>query len=166
MITEAARAGRLGLDELRRILQANESNLQYHYLTRLEENRISRFDPQESYDQWEAGRAFGRDFEIRWQKEKENIKVMILGNIPLSVPDLSDSIDLDEAFYRKEGAYYLWGIRLEDGSGWDETRIPHLIKYPVDGQSGRRLQLQTVEYIRKETGNLEFYRFSGFKEVE
>jgi hypothetical protein len=166
MTTETARAGQVSLAELRQILQKSQPSLQFHHLARLNDNRIERFDPQESYDEWEAGRAFGQEFEIRWQKESETIKVMALGKVPDSAATLPNVIELNGDFSRREGSYYLWGIRLTDGSGWDETRIPHLIHYPVEGLDGRRLQLRTVEYTNKETGNLEFYRFCGFKEVE
>ncbi len=82
-----------------------------------------------------VGRAFGPDYEVRWQQAAGSIAVQVLTeNSPLPGDFTSNVLQLKQTFHTVGTQVHLWGER--DGRQgietpvWIETRIPHPLRYP------------------------------------
>src|SRR6266852_5296477 len=124
--------------------------------------------PYDTYAQYIFGRIFHLDFELRWQHESGQIRVIYIG-IKQEIPFLRaiDYLKLEKRAEQQH--YYLFGERVVDnqtekvgkpvGEGdFAEARIPRLLHYPVKGQS-HYAQLVVQEYLDKETGLVALHRF-------
>ena len=105
---------------------------------------------------FESGRRFSTDLEIRWRKKGENNFYALI---------ISDGDEFIEGYERKNItmvknlSFYLWGEKAEDK--WYELRIPNGRKYPVES---RYAKIKVMEYEvegKQEEG--KFYRFYGFE---
>jgi hypothetical protein len=121
-----------------------------------------------------SGRVFHHDFELRWEKEDDKLRVVYLGiaeHCPQSLT-LVQNISMQPSKY-----YYLFGerIRPEDlqkigkpvrEGDFAEVRIPRLLRYPPVASNARRVQIIVCESIDEQTGQVEQYRFQGIKGSE
>jgi len=130
--------------------------------------------PYKMYAQYTFGRIFHPDFELRWQHEPGQVRVMYIG-IERKIPFLRviDYLKLEKR--AEQQGYYLFGERVIDkqtekigkpvGEGdFAEARIPRLLHYPVKGH-GRYVQLVVQEYLDKETKQVALHRFVAVKEA-
>jgi hypothetical protein len=139
--------------------------------------RFLPFDPDlpsEMYAHYTFGRIFHADFELRWQGEAEQVRVVYIGN-ERKIPFLGP-IEHPELEKRAEQqCYYLFGERLRENQAerigkpvgkedFAEARIPRLLHYPINGQK-RYAQLVVQEYLDKATGQVALYRFVAVKEA-
>jgi len=105
---------------------------------------------------FENGRFFSLDLEIRWRKKGENEFYALV---------ISDKDVFLEGYERKDLmvtrnhlSFYLWGEKAEDM--WYELRIPKSWKYPIENHYAK---IQTIEYeIKGKREEGKFYRFCGF----
>lgn len=105
---------------------------------------------------FEVGRLFSLDFEIRWRKK---------GGDEFYTLVISDKEQVLSGYDKKElkimdseQSFYLWGIKNADV--WYESRIPRGWKYPV---TGRYAKIKAIEYeVRERPDEGKFYRFCGF----
>ncbi len=154
-----------------------------HPINAKERNTLIRFIPfdatlsYEMYAQYTSGRIFHTDFELRWQWEAEQVRVLYIGN-ERKIPFLK-MIEHPELEKRSEQqSYYLFGERLRNNQSdqserigkpvgaedFAEARIPRLLHYPIKGQK-RYAQLVVQEYLDKATGQVALYRFVAVKEA-
>ena len=126
-----------------------------------------------------SGRVFSQHFELRWQEEEGKYRVVYLGeerHIPRLTRDEENTLDKLEK-REKAKCYYLFGeyLNLDDSklenmglkkevghSYYAEVRIPRLLRYPIAEQA-RRVCLKVCEYVEKETGAVQLFRFQGLK---
>jgi hypothetical protein len=123
---------------------------------------------------YNSGRIFGENMEIRWEKQNGKIHVVYLGTDKytsiLRDYGLQENLDILEKTQAVPKSYYLFGERLktEDLRYMDraattkhfaEVRIPQLLLYPVPPSSKPYVCLQVREYINAETGVVELFRF-------
>ncbi len=109
---------------------------------------------------FESGRLFSLDLEIRWRKRGENKLYALI---------ISDKDMLLEGYERKDLtamknhlSFYLWGEKAEDV--WYELRIPEGWKYPVESQYAK---IKAIEYeVKGKPEEGKFYRFYGFEGEE
>jgi len=139
--------------------------------------RFITFDaalPYDTYAQYTFGRIFHPDFELRWQHESDQVRVIYIG-IERKIPFLRaiDYLKLEKRAEQQH--YYLFGERIVDnqtekvgkpvGEGdFAEARIPRLLHYPVKGQRSYA-QLVVQEYLSEETEQVTFHRFVAVKEA-
>jgi hypothetical protein len=154
-----------------------------HLVAPNERDTLIRFIPFdatlsfEMYAHYTYGRIFHADFELRWQPEAAQVRVLYVGN-EQKIPFL-EVIEHPELEERAEQqGYYLFGERLNNsqadqsarigrpvGEGdFAEARIPRLLHYPIKGQK-RYVQLVVQEYLDKATGQVALYRFVAVKEA-
>ncbi len=113
---------------------------------------------------FEAGRLFSQDFEIRWRKKSEDeFYTLIISD--REQEQLFDGYDGKELkkITDSEQSFYLWGKKEKAEDIWYELRIPKGWKYPV---TSRYAKIKIIEYEtigRPEEGR--FYRFCGFEGV-
>ena len=111
-------------------------------------------------ENFESGRFFSPNLEIRWRKKGENKFYALI---------ISDRDEFLEGYERKDLttmksrlSFYLWGEKSRDT--WYELRIPKGWKYPVEG---RYAKIKVIEYeVERNPKEGKFYRFCGFEGVD
>jgi len=133
----------------------------------------SGIDPADST----SGRVFSQHFELRWQEEGGEYHVVYLGeerHIPQLKKDEEETLAKLEK-QKEPKYYYLFGeylnesrlrnMGLQEETGYSyyaEVRIPRLLHYPI-AERVQRVCLQVCEYVEKETGALQLFRFQGLE---
>ena len=136
---------------------------------------LRKYNASENFDDWERGRIFHKNFELRWEKQEEGFVVVYIGE-PKALPLMTNPKLLSD-FEVQDESYYLWGERVsaddlktinqpETANVFLELQIPRLLHYPVSNRNGKsRVKLSARHYLNLKTGTLEFYRFLGLEEV-
>ena len=164
-------------------------DLSYMYLERIPEAwvseserydglRLERLDQRTPFNEWERGRLFCQDFELRWEKMDGAFQVVYVGAPPDDLPGFTptDELDLSHADTRIR-SYYLWGRRVSDeqltavgaskqpaAEVFIELRIPRHLHYPVSA-AAQQVKVQVCEYIDPTSGTTVYYRFQGLEEL-
>lgn len=112
-------------------------------------------------DNFNTGRLFSSDSEIRWRKKGKNEFYALI------ISDGDESLEgyerEDITMRKNQLSFYLWGEKEKAGDKWYELRIPKGWKYPVESQYAK---IKIIEYEVKgspEAG--KFCRFCGFEGV-
>jgi len=140
--------------------------------------RLEVFDPQTQFGEWERGRVFCADFELRWEKLDGAYQTVVVGNtLVLNNFTPANEMGLAMATVQKRG-YLLWGKRMKDdqlsvinaehkpnSQVYLELRIPRILRYPVS-PNARQTQLNVFEYVDPKSGDLLYYRFVGLEELQ
>lgn len=155
----------------------------YMYLERIPERWLSlpeiangvRFvtlDLKTPFQEWEHGRVFCSDFELRWEKMEGQFQTVLVGKAPM-LTGFAHAIEPDlEAADRQTQYYLLWGQRVpegeveilgaqhkDDSQVFLEMRIPRVLRYPVP-DTARQARLVVREYFDRLNGDLLYYRFT------
>ncbi len=139
--------------------------------------RFEKFQPNESFNQWERGRIFNTEAEFRWEKVANIFQTVYVGAETTMLPAefrREESLDLSNAICKTQ-SYFLWGERLtpekleiikqpKHEQLYLELQIGRLLRYPVAKQ-GQRVQLHVMEYFEPQTQQRLYYRFQGVKTV-
>lgn len=159
-----------------------------HFVNAQERRNMLRFEiygPEVDVAAYTSGRLFQNDFELHWEKRDSLFQIVYLGSeqnkARLYDFNLKEDITFRERlesekleYYEKK--YYLFGEHMEEeeqnkqgeynetvqGKSFVELRIPRLLYYPVKSPS-RYVQLVVREYIDKETGRVEYFRFQALE---
>ena len=139
--------------------------------------RLAHFDANTSFDEWERGRLFCANFELRWEKQDGAFQTVYVGTPPpikLAGFESADELDLQNMTPRRR-SYYLWGSRVsnqklktigaerEEGSEvFVALRIPRILRYPVSAKA-KYAKLMIREYVDSGEKVL-YYRFEGLEE--
>jgi hypothetical protein len=111
---------------------------------------------------FDNGRLFSTDLEIRWRKKGENNFYALI---------ISEGNESLEGYERKNItmrknhlSFYLWGEKEKAGDKWYELRIPKGWKYPVESKYAK---IKVIEYeVKGKQEEGKFYRFYGFEGVD
>ncbi len=120
-----------------------------------------------------AGRIFHQDFELRWEREDGETRVVYVGTEqyhPASL-EFARNVEMQKPVY-----YYLFGERLRPNElerigppaqegDFAEVRIPRLLHYPVQSQ-GRRVLLAVSQSLDPDNGSVTLFRFQGIEARE
>ena len=105
---------------------------------------------------FESGRVFSEDLEIRWRKKGKDEFYTLM---------ISDEEKVLNGYEKKElkdtgrDSFYLWGEKAEDK--WYELRIPKGWRYPVESLYAK---IKVIEYeVEERPDEGKFYRFCGFE---
>ena len=135
---------------------------------------LREYDAGENFEDWEQGRIFHYDFELRWEKQDSAFWVVYIGE--QKVLPMLDKKPLSDCEIHDD-SYYLWGEKatadtlelisqLETTNLFLELQIPRLLHYPVSSKNNKsRVKLSVRHYLNSETGVLEFYHFRHLEEV-
>lgn len=137
--------------------------------------RLAHFDVNTSFNEWERGRLFCADFELRWEKQDGAFQTVYVGqDIELPAFERADELDLQHMKTRTN-SYYLWGKRVSNkdlqtiGAQREANselfvalRIPRILRYPVS-PNAKYAKLLIREYLNSGE-NVVYYRFEGLKE--
>ncbi len=134
------------------------------------------FDGNIPFVQYTSGRIFQKDLELRWERQHDKIRIVYLG--PEHAPATQVMRDYrlknfaePDKLAKEFKSYFLFGERLDADDiqkigksaqvgDFAELRIPRILRYPpVQPDTSSRVQLQVCEYVNKETGQVEFFRF-------
>jgi hypothetical protein len=131
---------------------------------------------------YSSGRIFREDMELRWEKlenTKDKTHVVYLGTdkytSTLPAYNLRENECILKATQAETKSYYLFGERLKEEDlkymrkaatqeaptteHFAQVRIPHILRYPVRRSLEPYVRLKVCEYINKETGIVELFRF-------
>jgi hypothetical protein len=135
-------------------------------------SHIGEFDAGE----FESGYLFAKEFEIRWEKGLEGIRVRYIGGHVSSPEPLGQAKDqLVSELETPEIHYQLWGRRIgkkdlaligveaTDGAFFASARIPRVLQYPAS-EKAEIIYLCVREYRDHQSGNTLLWRFAGVKE--
>lgn len=151
-------------DGLRALLDSPPAAFEWMILEAVDEVVFNPFEQAIDVGSVDAGRVFGPDCEVRWQRDGDLFHTLLVGSLAQPSPVLSaHQQDLSAPeFDRIEREYFLWGEWSRNIPEWVEAAIPHIFNYPPPPQPGRwRRKLTSVEYVNQHTGEMEFYRFAG-----
>lgn len=138
--------------------------------------RFETFKPGEPFNQWERGRIFHPDGELRWEKIDQSFWTVYTGSDQNPLPEAFERDETVQLGEPKERSYYLWGRRMnkkalavlerpDNAPVFAEFTVGGILaEYPVDvpdGQSPKHLKLDVAEYIDPEKQVLQYYRFKG-----
>ena len=139
--------------------------------------RLEHLDTTTPFHEWERGRIFCADSELRWEKVDGTFWMVYVGPEP-APPGfaLADELDLSHTTAQPR-SYYLWGTHVSadkleeigtqarpESELFIEFRIPRLLYYPVS-KHVKQVKLHVIEYLDPHTGNLLYYRFSSLEEA-
>jgi hypothetical protein len=126
---------------------------------------------------YDSGRIFQHDRELRWEREKSQARVVYLGEIEseaeLAEYQLEKMNLLDRYSKESEPTYYsLFGERLKDKDlrklntvaqkgDFAVLRIPRTLRYPVKVNDDQYARLIVCEYVEEATGQVALFRFQG-----
>ncbi len=156
-----------------------------HFVNAQERRNMLRFEiygPEVDVAEYTSGRLFQNDFELRWEKQDALFQVIYLGSEQKKARLYDFGLKEDTTFRdqvesqkleHREKKYYLFGEQMDEdeqrehtetihGKSFVELRIPRLLRYPVR-HSSRYVQLVVREYIDKETGRVEYFRFQALE---
>lgn len=107
---------------------------------------------------FENGRLFSSNSEIRWRKkDKDRFYVLIISDEGQTINGYEKK---NLTITREHLSFYLWGEKEPKGT-WYELRIPKGWKYPVKNRYGK---IKAVEYeVEGKPEEGKFYRFFGFE---
>lgn len=136
---------------------------------------LLRFDVGDAdvpYDEYDVGRVFCRDYEVRWDRRLDT--VVYVGEERVLPNFTIEAITLDKAH---DLSYSLWGALVADprtlGLPGDsvvyaELRLPRLLQYPVSRHehrsSARHVRVHAREYVDPATGRVVASRFCNIEE--
>ncbi len=156
-----------------------------HFVNAQERRNMLRFEiygPEVDVAAYTSGRLFQNDFELHWEQQNSLFQVVYLGSEQNKArlydfnlkedTTFRDRLESEKLEYR-EKKYYLFGEQMDEdeqrehtesvhGKSFVELRIPRLLYYPVQSFS-RYVQLVVREYIDKETGRVEYFRFQALE---
>ena len=139
---------------------------------------FTHFNTAINFAIYTSGCIFHAGFELRWQKQDGQTRVTYLGN----KRTLSQHMEPQQQFIPNDydtrtTSYHLFGTLLvperlemmglpnDEKNMFAELRIPRLLHYPAP-QGAERVQLTVLEYLKKETGAVELFRFLSLKKAE
>jgi hypothetical protein len=141
--------------------------------------QCTRYNQQLRCADYDTGRIFQVDRELRWERQHAEARVVYIGEIEreseLTDCQLQKKNILDQ-YQKKAGAtgYYLFGERLRDEDlprlskiadkgDFAVLRIPRTLRYPVKINEDPYARLLLCEYLDEATGRVSFYRFQGME---
>lgn len=138
--------------------------------------QVAFFDPDTEFREWERGRVFCADFELRWEKVEEKFQMVYVGN-PITLDGFTQAIDLAQT-QAESTTYYLWGRRVakedlgkigvahepESHGIFIQMRVPTHLYYPVQHEKTNRVKLKVCHYRHQETGQILYHRYLGLEE--
>lgn len=124
--------------------------------------------------EYTSGRIFQPAFELRWEKQKQQMRVVYVGE-KRDIPPLDIKEDIHLEKKGSPRSYYLFGERLRSKDvkrigvpakegDYAELRIPRLLHYPVKEEK-RYVQLFIQEYKHGQTAKVPLFRFVNIKAV-
>ncbi len=132
------------LDKLIRIAKLN------HPIAILEKLFCMNGEEKECFDhlnektivsEWDIGRIFDKNSEIRWEKDGERFHVIwIINN-----GNLTNDWEREDLTFKVNRKILLWGERIKNQEKWYEKQIPKIFKYPVNGGKNR-VYIEVEEY--------------------
>lgn len=128
--------------------------------------------------EYSSGRIFQEDRELRWERQKETLRVVYLGPTDVNAEAIfleyrMEKKEKDLAVLEKseEVKYYaLFGERIKEADlryfgktaqpgDFAVVRIPRVLRYPVPLDDEPAARLLVCEYRNKATGSVELFRF-------
>lgn len=135
-------------------------------------------------ENYTSGRVFHEDFELRWERAEQKIRVRYLGleergDIIATLRDFGLKEDHKilkglKIELQQEKSYYLFGKRLKNEDieiigknarpgDFADIRISRILRYPDPHEAWEQIRLVTKEY-RDEQGNVVLYRFQRLEQ--
>ena len=125
-----------------------------------------------------SGRIFQEDRELRWERQKETLRVVYLGPADTNAEAIfleygmkDKKEDLAALEKSQELKYYaLFGERIKEADlryfgktaqpgDFAVVRIPRVLRYPVKPDDKPAARLLVCEYHNKATGSVDLFRF-------
>ncbi len=138
--------------------------------------RFEAFAAETAFNQYERGRIFYKDGELRWEKIDQLFWTVFVGSDEITLPDIFTRDETLALAEPQSQTYYLWGKRLPNqalqilGHQKNEPVFAEftvggiLTKYPADqpaNEEQEHVALQVAQYIDPETKQMQYYRFQG-----
>lgn len=160
---DEVRAGVVTLEDWPVLVAGVAGRLQYALCFSVTAWAFDAFTAQEEWERWESGHLFGTELHLRWRRQADGVHVLGVGAVAdLALPH---RLKLNGDYEPCPTVYYLWGEWDAERDAWTQVRIPHKLHYPVTGHRGR-VRLLVTEYVNRSTGQVEFIRYRGLKEVK
>ncbi len=148
-------------EELDKLIQTAKLN---HPIAILEKLFCMNGEKKECFDHlneetivsdWDIGRVFDKNSEIRWETDGEKFHVIwIINNGELTNEWKSEKLIIKD----KNRKILLWGERIENQNSWYEKQIPKIFKYPVNSEKNR-VYIEIEEYNLTSDDRSTVYKF-------
>jgi hypothetical protein len=132
--------------------------------------------------EYSTGRIFQHDRELRWERQRNEVRIIYLGpaedNVNLQEDRIRENPVLETLVKQSEPAYYyLFGERLRPADleklsqvaqpgDFAVLRIPRILRYPVPQDDKRYVRLVVCNYREKATDRVALFRFQRLETVE
>ena len=140
----------------------NNERFTYVILEKVDEIVFKKFDDNLNLDEWDKGKLFGDESELKWLKRKGKFHAVVItdGALPDGFNFYKELQPFNSEPFRH---IYLWGEKDKTVKGWYEPRIPKILEYPVaDFKSvPSRIKIKIKEYTLSE--EYEVYRNGEFR---
>lgn len=150
----------------------NENRFEYLIVEKVDEIKFERFGKTTNYMDWDKGRLFGKQAELKWEKNHRgefHIVIISDGSLPAGF----SKFECDGLEKESKRKIFLWGKRDLNTSGWFDAQIPQVLDYPVSSsKSEEQLKIILYEYkFEEEFPELDgkvisrIYRFADIIQV-
>lgn len=135
-----------------------------------------------SCEDYSSGRIFQEDRELRWEKQRDVLRVVYLGPQDSTIAEVLHKYGLKDRQKVLDGLaksaeptwYSLFGERLKSEDlpyfgknaqvgDFVVVRIPRILRYPVPPNDEPSARLLVCEYHNKVTDSVELFRFQAVK---
>ena len=111
------------------------------------------------FSEWDKGRVFDFDSEIRWEKEGDSYHVLLISdNENIADEWKKESLEFKDEV-RKERKILLWGERIINTNKWYEKQIPKIFEYPAIGNGNRAYLLINEYQLPNDSDDSLIFRF-------
>ena len=116
--------------------------------------QLAAYDEQTNWVEWERGRIFCEQWELRWDHRKA-----IYTGVMIDLAGFDNDLDLSSCSHKKM-SYYLWGERLGSSERFIELQVSRVLTYPI--AVGRKVKMLAREWFN-ESGEMIASRFIGME---
>jgi len=136
----------------------NDKRFSYDILERVDKIKFEEFGKTTDYKNWEKGRLFGEEAELKWHKTNntnDEFHMVVItdedflpaGFCEFNCSNLRIVKHKDDKGNKKDREIFLWGEKDRGICSWFEPRIPQLLNYPVCfSEKRKRVKVVLREY--------------------
>jgi hypothetical protein len=125
----------------------------------VDEIRFEEFGKTTDYTNWDKGRLFGKEAELKWHRRDGFFHLVVItdsDSLPQGFTGFKCSnlhTVKDDSGTEKPREIFLWGEKDRKTGSWFEPRIPRLLHYPGVDFSIKKKRVKVVlrEYTFEET---------------
>ncbi len=159
---DIALAGSLAFSELAAVIDELTPHLEYLWIESPGTAQLIKMSSDVVLEQCDAGRAFGANVEVRWQRHDQRVATMVTTSGPTPTQVFPHTLNVAQGCSIERVSYLLLGEQGEGDTVWHAPGIPSPLHYPVQSPA-RRVRLDAIVYRGVSTGDIVATRYTGLR---